>query len=80
MGLVDEGEGGWSRLCDVIMEDSNEMHACCLTAVRFDFNSFLPTVSTFAVRETAVSRRNGSLPHYAERRQSLGQQMLEWWA
>ena len=72
-------------------------------------NPFLPTVPTFAVRETDVSRHNGGasgaplkplrddsalralsslrslrgapeVPHYAERRQSLGQQMLERWA
>ena len=72
-------------------------------------NQFLPTVPTFAVRETDVSRHNGGTsgaplkphrddsalralsslrglrgalevsPHYAERRQSLGQQMLERW-
>ena len=53
----------------------------------------MPTVPTFAVRETNVSRHNGGtsgaplkplrdprFPHYAERRQSLGQQMLERWA
>ena len=71
-------------------------------------NQFLPTVPTFAVRETHVSRHNGgtsgaplkprrddsalralsslrglrgapAVPYYAERRQSLGQQMLERW-
>ena len=70
---------------------------------------FLPTVPTFAVRETDVSQHNGGtwgaplkplredsalralsslrglighprFPHYAERRQSLGQQMFERWA
>ena len=69
----------------------------------------MPTVPTFAVRETDVSRPNGGpsgaplkplrddstlralsslsglrgapeVSHYAERRQSLGQQMLERWA
>ena len=65
------------------------------------FNPFMPTVPTFAVRETDVSWHNGGtsgaplkplrddialralsprFPHYAERRQSLGQQMLERWA
>ena len=68
----------------------------------------MPTVPTFAVRETDVSRHNGGASgaplkplrddsalralsslrglrgsppiNYAERRQSLGQQMLERWA
>ena len=58
------------------------------------FNPFLPTVPTFAVRETqslgqqmlnATVGINGLKGpsiglHYAERRQSLGQQMLERWA
>ena len=77
--------------------------------IHFFINPFLPTVSTFAVRETDVPRHNGGttgaplkplrddsalsalsslrglrghprFPHYAERRQSLGQQMLERWA
>ena len=46
-------------------------------------NQFLPIVPTFAVRETDISRHKGGhprFPHYAERRQSLGQQMLERWA
>ena len=76
---------------------------------RSGFNPFMPTVPTFAVRETDVSRHNGvtsgaplkpvrddsalrtlsslrgsrgapRCPHYAEIRQSLGQQMLERWA
>ena len=76
----------------------------------FHLNLFFPTVPTFAVRETDVSRHNGGtsgaplkplrndsamrvlyrllgglrgapeVPHYAERRQSLGQQILERWA
>ena len=42
----------------------------------------MPTVQTFAVRETDGHRqtfavRETEVPHYAERRQSLGQQMLE---
>ena len=36
------------------------------------FNPFMPTVQTFAVRETDVSRHDGG-------RQSLGHQMLERW-
>ena len=84
------------------------IHQLIKVIICIRFNPFLPTVPTFAVQETDVTRHNGgpsgaplkplrddsalrtlsSLrglrgapkgPHYAERRQSLGQQMLERW-
>ena len=63
---------------------------CYYDHLEVGINPFIPTVPSFAVRKTDVSRHNGRTsgaplkplrdPHYAERRQSLGQQMLERWA
>ena len=45
-------------------------------------NPFMPTVPTFAVQETGVSRHIGGTrgDPIMQRRQSLGQQMLGRWA
>ena len=62
-----------------LLSKTNEDRSTC-RKVYYLNNPFMPTVPTFGVREIDVSRHNGGDVNYAERRQSLGHQILERWA